>query len=670
MVERVMSMLDRGNMATCIVLLSMLLLAPFTYASQPKQPFSGSSLTELEQRLEELDTELQQLAHYSLRTGIGSVGYRSDEHEDPNSTEWIQIELGQAYPLDEIVLVPSIWRDSEAGFRADGFPTAFNILAGDGYSTNVLASFNANDQLLPRIAPLILPCTATASWVRVEATSLSPRAFDGKYNLELAEVMVFSGQNNVALRKPVNISSKGHAEGGARKREFLVDGFVPYLMDAAQGKQSIAAVGAVDRGTKPSLTIDLGAEHHINRIHLHSVDLSDTIPQSTPTDFGLPPKLLIVGATIADFSDARPLATYEINSVFDAAPIIMFSFPKTVCRYVRLTALAPYEYTLDTKPGSRIGFAEIEVFSDTENTGNIAIGKPVIANFEMDNTARAFSSLTDGRNLYGNILPIRQWMNELARRHELEAERPLIAKELNHRYARQKANLRIMSWLAALLVAGIAFAILIERMIHMKQLAGVKKRFAADLHDELGANLHTIGLLSDMADEARNDPEDLTTFLQRIRNVTERTGSAVRHIANMQEAKILFTGVKSDMQRAAERIVANLEHEIHIEGEEHLQNLKPRVQSDLFLFYKECLVNACRHSGATQLATRLVADGRTVRLTILDNGRGIEGTAKGGIPSSLKRRAKLLGARIHVEHPENGGTRINLTLKPRRFWLF
>lgn len=661
--------ISKPGLKKYLALLAAAVFITMAFANSQSHIFKELSLTQLEQKLEKLDSELKQLAHYSLRTGIGSIGYRSDEHNSPDQPEWVKIDFGQDYSLSEIVIVPSIWRDTESGFQADGFPQEFQIFCGRSGHTNEtrIATFSAEDQLLPRIAPLVIPCSVTGSWIRIEATLLTPRAFDGKFDLELAEVMAFSGEQNVALRKPVHISSKGHSESGARRREFLVDGFVPYLMDAAQGRQSISAVGTVEEHATPSLTIDLGKSYNLNRIHIHSVDLSDTIPQSTPTDFGLPRHMILEGAHSPNFSDAVQLAEYRIESIFDAAPIIMLNIPSTGSRYVRLTALEPYMYTLDEKPGGRLGFAELEFFSDRDELGNLALGKKVSSDFEVDNTARTFSSITDGRNLYGTILPTRQWMSELARRHELETLRPHLARELNHRYARQKSNLRIMSWLAALLVAGIIITVLIERMIHMHQLTQTKERFAADLHDELGANLHTIGLLSDMADEARNDPNDLSLYLQRIRSVTERTGSAVRHIINMQEAKGLFTGLENDMHRAASRILASLEHDMIITGQEHLVLIPPRKQNDLFLFYKECLVNAHRHSGATHVLTRLTVDRREVVLSVEDNGRGLEKSDGTKIPLSLKRRAKLLGAKINVEHSGSGGSSISVKLKIRRF---
>jgi len=84
--------------------------------------------------------------------------------------------------------------------------------------------------------------------------------------------------------------------------------------------------------------------------------------------------------------------------------------------------------------------------------------------------------------------------------------RPLVTRELARPYAQQKSTLTWGSWLAGILAIGIGFIILIERNVRMRQLAQLKERFAADLHDELGADLHTIGLLCDLAKESIDSP--------------------------------------------------------------------------------------------------------------------------------------------------------------------
>jgi signal transduction histidine kinase len=624
------------------------------------------SLTHLEQRLSTIDADLQQLAQYSLRSGIGPVGYRSKTHSTAANTEWIRIDLGQETPIDRIVLVPTIWRDTEKGFIDDGFPLEFSIIAGNHPDPNgtVLAHFGAQDRLLPRIAPLIVPCSGTtASWIRIEATVLSSRAWDGKYILQLDEILVFNGHENMALKQPVRASSSRRPELPARRLQNLVDGFLPYLMDAHLGGQSIAFVSQAGIGDHPSLTIDLETVHTLNRIHLHAVDLSDTVPISTPIGFGVPQRLCVEGAIHSDFSDAVNLIDYYKESVYDTGPIIMRRFPDTPCRYVRLTAIEPYIHNA-VLSGSLIGFAEIELFSQGRN---VALCKPAHASFDAYYSPdRSLSALTDGCNLYGQILPLRNWMDQLAQRHDLEGERPMVAAELNRRYTRQKTNLTRMKWLAALLGAGVIFTLLLDRILRLREVARIKERFAADLHDELGANLHTIGLLSDLAEQARDEPDELTMLHKRIRTVTERTRTAMHHCTAMQEAKGLYAGLKTDMQRAAQRIMAKLDHDITVEGEEFLEQLKPRTRMDLFLFYKECLVNISRHSGATRFSTHLTANPHEFHLTVSDNGRGIEESKGNDIPSSLKRRARLLGARVSAESPPTGGTRIVLSLRTQR----
>jgi signal transduction histidine kinase len=406
----------------------------------------------------------------------------------------------------------------------------------------------------------------------------------------------------------------------------------------------------------PDLVIDLGTNQPISRIHLHAVDQSDTVPQAYAGDLGIPQYLKIDGANCADFSDAVPLLNYQQDKIHETGPIMMWNIPETTCRYVRLSAQDP-------ERKDRIGFAEIELFAHGRN---VARGCPVYIEPEHINPIRPSSALTDGRNRYGKIISTRPWMNKLARRHELEEERPLIEAQLNKLYARQQSTLRVVSWIAALLIAAIAIAIPTERNRQQRKLNRIRTRFAADLHDELGANLHTIGLLSDLADEAKDDPLELSEYLHRIRNVTERSGTAVRYVTDLHEASELFTGLRVDMKRAAERIVAQLEHDIVIEGEEFLSHINLRTRLDLFLFYKESLINICRHSEATQLSTHLKVTPKEIYLMITDNGCGLPESSANQIPQSLKRRARLLGAHITVQTPESGGTEITLRFRPRR----
>lgn len=631
---------------------------------EPDATLKDKSMPALKQRLADIDSELEQLALYSLNGGVGAVGHQTKHLKPGSKMASIHIDLGETHSIDQVVLVPTLWRDTDNLPRADGFPLEFCVRAGTANTTNELASFTESDGLLPRIAPVILSFQPVeASWIIVDVQRTSLAEGNTHRLLKLAEILVFSGSKNVALHKTVTATSP--AVSPSLHQRFLVDGFVPYLMVAALGEKSQAIALKVDENVQhPSFMIDLGASYPVNEINLHAIDQSRTIPATLLNDYAIPRRLRITGANRADFSDKTLLYDYEQKTVGDIGTIIMLPFQETECRYIRFTALEPESLFNIRGIRPRIGFDEIVILSGGQN---VALNRPVTANSGLRGSRNALERLTDGRNFFGTILPMREWMNQLSRRHDLETERPIVEAELNARYTRQKNNLTRMYWLAALLAAGIAFAILAERIIHLRQLTRIRERIAADLHDELGANFHAIGLLSQLIEKNAAPVSDtVSPFLKRIREIIARSSIAVRHISRMQEASELYSGMEADMQRAAERIVAELKHDFSFEGEQWLARLRPQPRIDLLLFYKECLVNICRHSGATELNTRLTAGPKEIRLTVADNGFGITGATDIAVPKSLKRRARMLKATLTAESPPEGGTRITLTFRPRR----
>jgi signal transduction histidine kinase len=305
-------------------------------------------------------------------------------------------------------------------------------------------------------------------------------------------------------------------------------------------------------------------------------------------------------------------------------------------------------------------FSEVEILS---HGVNMAKNKTVQASplYHPDNPP---SRLTDGKNKLGDILPLRDWINQLARRHDLETERPKIITELNHRYALQKRNLNLMSWLATILGAGTIIVVLIERNIRQRAVFRTRELIAANLHDELGASLHAVGLYGKLAkQQVGGDKENiawdkLVKYIDLINTLTGRAAKTARFCTNMLEEKELYENPAEEMKRTAKQILADLEHELSFTGEEMLKALHPRRRVGVLLYYKECLTNIIRHSGATRVKTRLDADRKKICLTVQDNGKGVDAT-----PPSLKRRTRLLKARLSVEPCAEGGTRTTLSLK-------
>ena len=632
---------------------------------------SRRSVGQLQDELTDIDAELTQLARYSLQSGVGAIGYRSQTHADPNVIEWVEIVLPDVTTVDEVILVPAILRDISLGFTSDAFPIEFRVLAILDLSTDddetaeqiEIASFSASDHLLPRIAPLVIPCNGVkARRIRIEATLLGQRKFDGLSLLQLSEVLIFSDKENVALHQTVRSSSNAPTGSPAWGKRFLVDGFVPYSMHSASGTGSLAYVTNVSEGEQPALTIDLGTAQPVSQIRLHLVDQSDTVPATFSGDFAVPRLLQLTGANQPDFADAEMLIEIEHEDNFDVGPIIEGRFNPNECRYLRLTAIDPYKFSSTSVSGQRFGFAEIELLA---NGRNVAIGK-VFDSQQMLTYRRRLEALTDGSNFYGRILQPREWLFQLAQRHELETNRPLVAAELNGRYLRQRTIMRALLGLIAVMAIGAICVVFIGLSQRRKAIEQTRNQIAADVHDELGANVSAIGLLSDLVQNSVNSPDKLAQLMPRMRELTERTGIAARYCTNMLESVGLFDDLKEDMLRTSERVTADLKHKITFTGEQHLTKLSSRRRLDLFLFYKECLTNVLRHSGATEVVTEMVADAEQVNLKISDNGHGMDGVSEFPIPPSLKRRARLLGGQVTAEPHTTRGTTIQLSLRLKK----
>lgn len=641
------------------------------------QPLAGNepstldelSLDEMEGRLLEIDSELEELANLTLRTGVGNFGWSSKGHHSGENTEWVHIDLEDERTVDQIVLVPAIWRDTHFGPQADAFPREFEVLVGlnGDQEGEVVASFGPEDKIFARIAPLVIPIPpVTASWIRVRATSLSRTAVGGGFAFRLSEIMVFGGEENWALHRPVAVSSTRRSRVRySLLAEALVDGFLPYVIDTAQGEASRACVIFYQRELKASIETDLGESVPVNQIRLHAADVSESVPQIQHADYAFPKHLLLEGAHQADFSDAFELLNFRRETIYSTGPFVTVQFPEMTCRYVRISFLEGYRSPEARDVWRCVGFAEVELFS---RGSNFLRGKEMslkIGNGSLEegvNLEGDLAAMTDGRNHFGSILPIRKWVEQLGRRHDLEVERPFVEEELRKRYGRQESLLKFMRVAVILLAIGIVLTFLIDRILRMRQVARIKKRFGADLHDEVGANLHAIALLSDMIQQKVKD-EELSDMVEEVRTISLETTEATQHCTSMLEAKGICEDLAGELKRVAGRMLVDLDHEMEIEGEEHLQLLSPKRRIDLLLFYKESLANIVRHSQATKVTTRIAADSKNIDLVVSDNGVSF----LGGIPSSLRRRARLVRAKVEILRPEGAGTSIALKTKTRRF---
>jgi hypothetical protein len=177
----------------------------------------GPELDQVEKRLAELKAESK---------GQGAeFGYHSRIEGNQASTKWVQIDLGRAVSISQIVAVGchDDFNDIGAGF---GFPARFKLEVSNDpefhSSVRTVADHTQADFPNPNTEPQQFTSSGEAQYVRFTATKLAPRLND--YIFALAELMVLDSRGtNLALHARVTALDATEAPPRWQK-ENLVDG--------------------------------------------------------------------------------------------------------------------------------------------------------------------------------------------------------------------------------------------------------------------------------------------------------------------------------------------------------------------------------------------------------------------------------------------------------------
>ena len=175
------------------------------------------------------------------------------------------------------------------------------------------------------------------------------------------------------------------------------------------------------------------------------------------------------------------------------------------------------------------------------------------------------------------------------------------------------------------------------RLRRLEQEAAVQNeraRIAKDLHDDLGAHLSQIAMLSELAQSDFAKPEQARGHIDLIfrtaRSVTRSLDEIVWAVNPRNDQLDRFTGHLCTFAPEFLR-AAGISCRLDVPMELPTTPLPANVRHHLYLAFKEALHNVVKHSGAKEVWLRLQVTPRELTLTLEDNGRGFRPEA-GGAP--------------------------------------
>lgn len=225
--------------------------------------------------------------------------------------------------------------------------------------------------------------------------------------------------------------------------------------------------------------------------------------------------------------------------------------------------------------------------------------------------------------------------------------------------------------MAALALGAATLALHRYRLARALEIERVRTRIATDLHDDVGANLTRIAILSEVARRQPSGAEQpVDAPLASIATIARESAASMSDIvwAISPERDTLQDLVRK-MREHAEEIFEARDIALSLDLPEDGQPVKVGVnlRRDLYLIFKEAVNNAVRHSGCTRISIRLHAVRSRLILEIADDGTGFDAVADtdGNGLASMRRRADRLGGALAIRTGPTGGTTITMTMPLR-----
>ncbi|MDQ8196108.1 discoidin domain-containing protein [Coraliomargarita sp. SDUM461004] len=631
------------------------------------------------EELKRIETALSSIPELRLENTGGTGGillFADGATTDPNIEgrtieRVINLEWEEPRLIDLIAIVPARNYDAAGVVLDYGLPENFTVeLTGASGSVTIANETAKRSERRHKGYPFVykLEYPVMATGLRIHALQLQQQQEnrDGVYLMAFSEVLCFSNGENVARNAQVITP---HQLDKARhwhwQHSFLIDG------QTSLGLPEIPLSGIIDIGwlSKDRKSADEEAWIELDLGEVKTVDAICLYPVRRPSLGNIPgfafPRSFRVQVSktgeVDSFKTVIDQTDREIENPGYAA--FQLCFHEEKARFVRIETTKLWKEFADYP--AFLALSEIQVLNADEN---VALGAKVVSSDRIGrvvahrNLYWSEASLTDGFGPRGLLIGVADWMLGLDERLKLLNQRDSLLAEVDS--MRSSVRRGVISFFVLVGLGGVFVSIILPvryRWVRKRDIERVRERIAGDLHDEVGSNLGSIQILSDISGDQPPEPEDL----KMIQMIAADTVTAVRDIVwLLRPKKAKRRNVAEHLRETGSIMLRSLQWTYHPEEPASRVELTDEQLRDLMLFYREALLNIVRHAEATKVSTSLVQVNTDLILTIKDNGRGMS-KSKVAHPSTLlalKQRAQRLNGSFSVVSGLNEGTLLTLTV--------
>lgn len=237
-------------------------------------------------------------------------------------------------------------------------------------------------------------------------------------------------------------------------------------------------------------------------------------------------------------------------------------------------------------------------------------------------------------------------------------------KEIQDATAALKSRFTIYFLIALFIVLAVIAGVIIHNR-RIRQLQTIRNSIAHDLHDDIGSTLSSISIMNELAKERSPEALPLLTSIGESTAAIQENMSDIVWAVNPDNDH--FENLLQRMQLFAMEIIDAKNIRLKFDNDASLNStrLSMKQRKNLYLFFKEAINNAAKHSGAKKIIVNIIKSDSNIEMNISDDGSGFNTSAifGGNGMNSLKKRADELNAMYNITSITNEGTTVQLKFK-------
>ena len=191
-----------------------------------------------------------------------------------------------------------------------------------------------------------------------------------------------------------------------------------------------------------------------------------------------------------------------------------------------------------------------------------------------------------------------------------------------------------------------------------------RRRVARELHDDVSQRLALVSI--DLEQLAQTPPRSKAILEEQVQALCSQVQEVCTDIHRLSHllhpARLEVLGLAGAVQSLCQEVGKRQGLEVHFKSEDVPKDLGRDLSLCMYRVAQESLQNVIKHSGSPQVEVSLAADDKTMRMWVVDFGKGCDvelAGSDGGVGLvSMRERLRAVGGELEIFSRPGHGTRI------------